>query len=119
MYSPTACITTAIVLPLLGLIAVCLRYWVRLRLHPSHVGPDDIFITIGCLLVCGMGALQVVGRIALTTKFVYFDNISDQIFVARNDSWRRQRGNCCHAVERLQRIQGQSLAHTSVSISEF
>ena len=59
MYSPSACIATAVVLPLLGVLAVCLRFWVRLRLQPSYVGADDIFIVIGSFLVCGMGALQI------------------------------------------------------------
>ena len=59
MYSPAALITTAVILPILGVSAVCLRYWVRDRFSRTHIGIDDILIAIGALFVCAMGAIQI------------------------------------------------------------
>lgn len=61
MYGTTSLIATAILLPLLGVIAVCLRFYVRLRLKPTFIGIDDWMIAFSCLLVCASGANQVVG----------------------------------------------------------
>ena len=58
-YGTTSIIITAIVLPLLGLVAVCLRFYVRLRLKPTFVGIDDWLITFSCLLVFAQAALQI------------------------------------------------------------
>ncbi|KAF2238745.1 hypothetical protein EV356DRAFT_518003 [Viridothelium virens] len=63
MYSPASLTVTAVMLPLFGVIAVFLRFWVRLHLQPSYVGADDVFIVIGSLLVCGMGALQITSTV--------------------------------------------------------
>lgn len=59
MYGVTTIIVTAIVLPLLGLVAVCLRFYVRLRLKPTFVGIDDWLIAFSCLLVFGQAAAQI------------------------------------------------------------
>ena len=59
MYSPAALISTGVILPLLGVVTVCLRYWVRLRFSPSYIGIDDILIVVGAVFVCGMGAIQI------------------------------------------------------------
>ena len=64
MYSVASYIATAVSLPLLGFIAVCLRFYVRLRLRPTYIGIDDWMIAFSCLLVCASGANQVVGKIA-------------------------------------------------------
>ena len=61
MYGVTSLIVTATVLPLLGLGAVCLRFYVRLRLKPTFVGIDDWLITFSCLLVFAQGANQING----------------------------------------------------------
>ena len=61
MYGIASVIATAIVLPLLASVAVCLRFYVRIRLTPTHVGIDDWLIAMSCILVLGMGALQIAG----------------------------------------------------------
>lgn len=65
MYGVTSLMVTATVLPLLGVIAVCLRFYVRLRLKPTFVGIDDWMIAFSCVLVCALGANQVVGEISI------------------------------------------------------
>ena len=62
MYDVTSLIATAIVLPLLGFIAVTLRFYVRLYLKPTFIGVDDWLALIAIVLVCGQGANQIVGR---------------------------------------------------------
>ena len=62
MYGVASLIVTAAVLPLLGLSAVCLRFFVRLCLKPTFVGIDDWLIAFSCLLVFAQGALQITGK---------------------------------------------------------
>lgn len=59
VYSVATLIVTAVVLPILGVAAVGLRYWVRLRLQPTFIGIDDYFIAIACLLACGMVSFEL------------------------------------------------------------
>ena len=54
-------IVTAILLPLLGFVAVYLRFYTRIRLTSTFVGIDDWLIAFSCLLVLGQGAAQIVG----------------------------------------------------------
>ena len=61
MYGVVSVITTAIVLPLLGFVFVCLRFYVRIGLTPLSVGLDDWLIAFSCLLVIAQGAMQIVG----------------------------------------------------------
>ena len=63
MYSVASVIVAAIVLPLLGVLAVCLRFYVRIRLTPTFVGIDDWLIAFSCFLVLGQGAMQIAGII--------------------------------------------------------
>lgn len=63
MYGVASVIVTAIVLPLLGFVAVCLGFHVRIRLTPTFVGIDDWLIACSCFLVLGQGAMQIVGMI--------------------------------------------------------
>ena len=63
MYGVASVIVTAILLPLLGFVAVCLRFYTRIRLTSTFVGTDDWLIAFSCLLVLGHGAAQVVGMI--------------------------------------------------------
>ena len=62
MYGVVSLIITATVLPLLGLVAVCLRFYVRLRLKPTFVGIDDWLVAFSCLLVLAQGANQINGK---------------------------------------------------------
>ena len=62
MYGVASLIVTATVLPLLGLVAVCLRFMVRLRLKPTFVGIDDWLIAFSTVLVLAQGANQINGR---------------------------------------------------------
>ena len=61
MYGVTSLIATAIVLPLLGFVAVCVRFYVRLRLKPTYLGVDDWLIAFSCLLTVAQGADQIIG----------------------------------------------------------
>ena len=63
MYGVASVIVTAILLPLLGFVAVCLRFYTRIRLTSMSVGIDDWLIAFSCLLVLGQGAAQIVGMI--------------------------------------------------------
>ena len=61
MYGVTSLIATAIVLPLLGFVAVCVRFYVRLSLKPTYLGVDDWLIAFSCLLTVAQGADQITG----------------------------------------------------------
>ena len=61
MYNVNSLIVTAVIIPLLGVVAVALRFYVRLRLTPTYVGVDDWAIALSCLLVCGIAADIIVG----------------------------------------------------------
>ena len=63
MYGVASVIVAAIVLPLLGVLAVCLRFYVRIRFTPTFVGIDDWLIAVSCVLVLGQGATQIAGMI--------------------------------------------------------
>ena len=63
MYGVASVIVAATVLPLLGVLAVCSRFYVRIRLTPTFVGIDDWLIAFSCFLVLGQGAMQIAGMI--------------------------------------------------------
>lgn len=74
MYGVASLIIAATVLPLLGLVAVFLRFFVRLRLQPTFLGVDDWLIAVSCLLVFAQCANQITGetrglRISSRVKF--------------------------------------------------
>ncbi|KAG8532195.1 uncharacterized protein KY384_003836 [Bacidia gigantensis] len=62
-YNVASLIGTAIALPLLGVIAVILRFYVRLRLRPTFIGIDDWLIVLAVVLVVGQCANQVVAAV--------------------------------------------------------
>lgn len=55
-YSPDSIIAVGIVLPTLALIAVCLRFYVRLRLAKTYIGLDDYLIAVAVVLCLADGA---------------------------------------------------------------
>ena len=63
MYGVASVIFTAILLPLLGFVAVFLRFYTRIRLTSTFVGIDDWLIAFSCLLVLSQGAAQIVGML--------------------------------------------------------
>ena len=63
MYGVPAVIVTAILLPLLGFVAVYLRIYTRFHLTSTYVGIDDWLSALSCLLVLGHGAAQIRGMI--------------------------------------------------------
>ena len=69
MYGVASVIVTAVLFPLLGFVAVCLRFYTRVRLTPTFVGIDDWLIAFSSLLVLGHGAGQIVGMILETSLF--------------------------------------------------
>ncbi|KAI9718493.1 MAG: hypothetical protein M1828_006676 [Chrysothrix sp. TS-e1954] len=60
LYPVSSAISTAIIFLVLGAITLCLRFWVRLRMRPTYVGPDDYTVVIAFILVCGMCANQII-----------------------------------------------------------
>lgn len=63
MYSPTSIVALGIVLPLLGVFAVFLRLFIRMRLRPTPLGADDWIICVGAFFVCAMGANELIGKL--------------------------------------------------------
>ena len=60
-YGADSLLVTAIVLPVLGIIAVFLRFYVRLRMRHTYIGIDDWLVLLSVLLVCGQGVIQILG----------------------------------------------------------
>ena len=61
-YSPESIVAVSIILPLLGLVAVGLRFWVRISVQPTFVGLDDWFIVGAVVLSLADGANLAVGK---------------------------------------------------------
>lgn len=61
MYPPSSLVVTGILLPLLGLVAVGLRFIIRLRSR-VFLGVDDWTILAGWLIVCAMAACQILRK---------------------------------------------------------
>ena len=61
-YGVDSLIGVAIALPLLGIIAVILRFYVRLHLKRDYIGVDDWLILASIILVCGQAAIQILGK---------------------------------------------------------
>lgn len=62
-YPPASIVAVAIILPFLALIAVILRFWVRLRVAPSYLGADDWLIAAAVFLCLADGANLAVAAI--------------------------------------------------------
>ena len=62
-YSPPSIVAVAVALPLLALGAVCLRFYVRLRLHPTYIGIDDMLVFGAVILSMADGANLCVGKL--------------------------------------------------------
>ena len=60
-YGVTSLVSTAIALPVLSIIAVLLRFYVRLRVRRTYLGADDWLILLSVFLVCGQGVFQILG----------------------------------------------------------
>ena len=61
-YSPASIVTIGIILPLLALIAVILRFYLRLYIQSSYIGIDDCLIVAAVILVMADGANLAVGE---------------------------------------------------------
>ena len=68
-YGVDSLIGVAIALPLLGIIAVILRFYVRLYLKRDYLGVDDWLILASIILVCGQAAIQILGKTVLFHSF--------------------------------------------------
>ena len=64
-YDPTSIVVVSIVLPLLGVVAVCLRFWVRLRVAPTYLGIDDWLALAAVIFSMGDGANLALGNLIL------------------------------------------------------
>ena len=67
-YGPPELIGTAIALPILSIIALVLRFYVRLRVRKTDIGIDDYLILIALPLVIGQNVIQILGRIFLDAR---------------------------------------------------
>ena len=65
-YNVASLIATAIILPLLGVVAVALRFYVRLHVKPSPLRADDWLIVVSCIIACALAANQIVGKASLS-----------------------------------------------------
>ena len=61
-YGVSSLVGTAIALPFLSLLAVFLRFHVRLRMRRSHVGVDDWLCLLAVVLVVGQAIMQIIGK---------------------------------------------------------
>ena len=61
-YGDDSLIGTAIALPILSIIAVWLRFYVRLRVRRTKIGADDWSILLSVYLVCAQAVAQVLSR---------------------------------------------------------
>ena len=64
-YGADSLIVTAVVLPFLSIIAVSLRFYVRLRVRSTHIGIDDWLVLLSVVLVCGQGVIQILGSLSI------------------------------------------------------
>ena len=61
-YEPPSIVAISIVLPALSILAVCLRFLVRLRLKPTFIGIDDWLILAAVIFLVADGANLAAGR---------------------------------------------------------
>jgi len=76
MYPPSSLVATGVLLPLLGMVAVGGRFAIRLRSKQVLLGIDDWMIFAAWVIVCGMCALQIVGKdrcAVVDTRFELFN----------------------------------------------
>lgn len=50
-YSPTGIVVIAVVLPLFSVVAVALRFLVRLKIQPTYIGIDDWTIAVAVIFL--------------------------------------------------------------------
>ena len=68
MSSPSGLVVIGVILPLLGVIAVLFRFYIRFNSKHFDIGADDWLILAACLLVCGMGVMQIIGTKSKSVK---------------------------------------------------
>ena len=61
-YPPQSVVAISIALPLLAVVAVCFRFYVRLYVKPTYVGIDDWLIIAAVVLSLADGANLAVGK---------------------------------------------------------
>lgn len=81
-YSPASIVAVSIVLPVIALVAVCLRFWVRLRVQPSYIGADDWLIAGAVVFSLADGANLAVGKRELTPPMMLVPNAADHLLAA-------------------------------------
>jgi hypothetical protein len=63
MYSPSSIITVFIIFPIIGLIVLALRFFVRLRVQkPPELWIDDWLIFVGAILTVALNVNGLIGR---------------------------------------------------------
>ena len=60
-YDPTSIVVVSVILPLLAVVAVGLRFWVRLRVQPTYLGIDDWLILAAVIFSIADAANLIVG----------------------------------------------------------
>ena len=73
-YDPPSIIAVSIILPLLALVAVCIRFWVRIRLTSTHIGTDDWLVLGAVIFSLADGANLIVGKHLLQSSSQALDH---------------------------------------------
>lgn len=62
LYPPASTVAICVVLPVLAIIAVLLRFYVRIRVQPTYVGIDDWLAVAACLFACADSANLIASK---------------------------------------------------------
>lgn len=62
LYSPASTVAICVILPVLAILAVVLRFYVRLRAQPTYVGIDDWLAVAACVFACADGANLIASK---------------------------------------------------------
>ena len=62
MYKVVSLVVSSIILPIIAMVAVGVRFRVRMKARKNRLGVDDWLILVASVLVCFLGALQTAGN---------------------------------------------------------
>lgn len=62
-YPPSTIITVSTILPVLTVVCVGLRFYVRLKVRPDYLGIDDWMAAAASMLCVGDGVCTILGMI--------------------------------------------------------
>ena len=77
LYDPTSIIAICVILPIIALVALCLRFWVRIRVQPTHIGADDWLILVASIFLIADAANLIVGALFYDSHIVQEHKVAD------------------------------------------